>query len=122
MFFAFAVGSEVEGGVALADGGIGEDIPVVGGDEVGGEEIDGARSVAAVLGAANAEAVSAFGMAAHGAFDLHAEDGTGVFDADVVAGEAAVGAGDFESLAGGESHEVKFGPGSALARVLDATA
>src|SRR5579863_7394832 len=114
MFFAFAVGSEVERGVALADGGVGENIPVVGGDEVGGEEIDGARSVAAVLWAADAETVSTFGMAAHGAFDLHAEDGTGVFDPDVGAGESAVGAGDFESLASGEGHEVKFGPGSAL--------
>jgi len=120
VFLAGGLGSEVESGVLLADGGVGHDVPIVGGNDVEGEEVDGAGRVAAVFGAANAEAVASFGMAAEGAFDLHAEDGTGVFDADVVAGEAAVGSEDSQALAHGQDHEVELGPGAALFAAFNA--
>jgi len=122
VFLAGGLGGEVEGGVLLADGGVGHDVPIVGGDDVEGEEVDGAGGIAAVFGAADAEAVASFGMAAEGAFDLDAEDGAGIFDADVVAGEASVGVGDAETLGHGEDHEIEFGPGSALDAAFDAAA
>ncbi len=120
VFLAGGLGSEVESGVLLADGGVGHDVPIVGGNDVEGEEIDGAGRVAAVFGAADAEAEASFGMAAEGAFDLHAENGAGIFDADIVAGEASVGIGDAQALGHGEDHEIEFGPGSALDAAFDA--
>jgi hypothetical protein len=113
VFLAGVAGAEVEAGVEFSDDVEWDDVPDVDGDEEDGEEVDGAGLVFFAAGADQVEAEAFARTPVDGGFDLHAEGAVRVVDTNVVAGDAE-GAGDFHAVAGGEHHEIKFGPLAAV--------
>jgi len=81
---------------AVSDGGGGDDVPEVFGDEVGDQEIDFGWSVDGVAGSGGADAVASFGVA-RGGFDLDAEEALAEGDDGIVAFTVSPGDADGEA-------------------------
>ena len=112
---AVGVDGDGEFGSGEKDGGGGDEIPGVGGEDIEGEQVEVAGMVALFAGESVAEAAEVASTFAGGeAFDLDAEVVLAVFDADVVGAGVAPGLGDGEAALGGGVHEAEFDPFSAL--------
>jgi hypothetical protein len=102
-------------GFAAAEGGDGDDVPDVVGDEPGGEEmyIAGGVGTFDVTAAAGVDLV---GVAARmgGRLDLDAEEAAPGVEDDVVGSGVAVGLHGDETESGGSIEEGEFGEGSLL--------
>jgi hypothetical protein len=104
----------------MVQGGDGEDVPGVGGNDEGGDEIDLASGVGAATVADGADI--GVGALFAGALDLDAEELSVVLHGKIVGSVFAPGLGDAESELGGAGHEAQFGPLAALFGAADAHA
>ena len=94
------------------------DVPDVLGDHVGGEEIEGSALITAT-GGADVAFVAAFGPAAGGGFDLHADEVAVGFDDGVVTGGISPGIENLEAVFGGGGDKLKLGPLAATFAILN---
>ena len=112
----FLVGGPAAGGVggvehdcglfAADDSFCGDYVPDVFGDYVGGEVIEVSALVGQAAGGVDVAAVTSFGAAGGGGFDLHAHEVAVDFDDGVVGGGVSPGIKDLEAVFGGCGYEL----------------
>jgi hypothetical protein len=104
------------------NGGAGDEVPGLGGQDVEGEQVDEIGAVALDSGAAMAEAAEVSAAFAGGeSLDLHAQKAAALFDAEVVGEGVSARFQYVISARGGGRHEYEFDPLAALFEILSPT-
>src|ERR1019366_8370855 len=100
--------------ISLAHHCVGDDVPVVGWNDVQREKIDCPRQIAAAPGAFEVNTVAALGVGKNRALPLYSQNRSAILYSHVVRPQPSIRTRHFQSVTHRQHHEIKLGPRSAL--------